>query len=142
VTPREKALKLIDDRIDTWHNGSSEASLHEWLGWTESEYTVFAESSEPPAREIALHEVVEMVTESKVREADVSDGSKVKWGHNKHVKDLRKRIDDLTAWRDKRAKGSETRAEYSRLIQRLKGELKSAVAAAEKKKKKTQRPKR
>lgn len=77
-----------------------------------------------------------MLDEAKVREADVSDGSKVRWGHNKHIRDLKRRIEDLTRWRDKCSKGSENRANYSRLIQKLKSELKSAQAAAEKAKKK------
>jgi hypothetical protein len=69
-----------------------------------------------------------------MREADVSDGSRVPHGSKKHVKDLEARIASLTTWRDKQKRGSESRANYSRLISRLKGELASAKRAAAKKK--------
>lgn len=81
----------------------------------------------------AIEELVELVVEEKkIREVDVSDGSRVPHGSSKHVKDLEKRISDLTMWRDQQRKGSEARANYSRLINRLKGELRSARNAAAK----------
>lgn len=76
---------------------------------------------------------VELVVEArKVREADVSDGGKVPHGSSKHVKDLEARIDSLTMWRNKQKRGSEARANYARLIGRLKGELASARRATAK----------
>lgn len=83
-----------------------------------------------------LNEFIELVIERKVREADVSDGSRVPHGSSKHVKDLQQRIKDLTAWRDKQKRGTEARANYSRVIQRLKAELGSAKRASEKGKQK------
>ena len=80
----------------------------------------------------ALSEFIELVVERKMREADVSDGSRVPHGSEKHVKDLEVRIADLTRWRDKQKRGSEARANYARLIGRLKGELSSARRAAAK----------
>lgn len=80
----------------------------------------------------ALNEFIELVVEKKMREADISDGSRVPHGSDKHVKDLEVRIADLTRWRDKQRRGSEARANYSRLISRLKGELSSARRAAAK----------
>ena len=77
---------------------------------------------------------VRLVVEHKMREADVSDGTRVKHGSTKHVKDLENRIADLVKWRDKQKRGSEQRANYSRLVQRLKGELASARRASDKKK--------
>ena len=74
----------------------------------------------------------EQLEEGRMREADVSDGSKVPHGSEKHVKDLEVRISDLTRWRDKQRKGSESRANYARLISRLKAELRSAQRAAAK----------
>lgn len=65
--------------------------------------------------------------EVRVREADVSGGRRVVWGSDEHVEDLRKRISELSSWRDKQKRGSETRANYSRLISRLKSELRSAL---------------
>lgn len=82
----------------------------------------------------ALDEFIELVVERKMREADVSDGSRVPHGSSKHVKDLEIRIADLARWRDKQRRGSEARANYSRLISRLKGELSSARRAAAKSK--------
>lgn len=84
----------------------------------------------------ALSEFIELVVEQKVREADVSDGSRVPHGSSKHIKDLESRIESLLGWRDKQKRGSEARANYSRVIQRLKGELNSAKRAAAKGKKK------
>lgn len=137
---RDRVNESIMDRINSWHTSDSDQDLHEWLGWSPIEYTVWFESSEPPEREIQLHECVSLQLEvKKMREADVSDGSKVKWGHSKHIRDLKKRIDDLTVWRDKHKKGSEVRANYSRIIQKLKSELKSAQEASEKKKRASKR---
>lgn len=79
-----------------------------------------------------LDEFIELVVERKMREADVSDGSRVPHGSSKHIKDLESRIASLTQWRDKQRRGSEARANYSRLISRLKGELSSARRAAAK----------
>lgn len=76
-----------------------------------------------------LREFIELFAENKVREVQVSDGSKVKHGSLKHVKDLQSRIASLTMWRDQQRRGSEARANYSRLIARLKGELSSAKKA-------------
>lgn len=83
--------------------------------------------------EQALSEYIELMVERRMREADVSDGSRVPHGSSKHIKDLKVRISDLTKWRDKQKKGSEARANYARVIQRLKSELASAKRAAEKK---------
>lgn len=73
------------------------------------------------------HYIDLVLTEVKVREADVTGGSRVSWGSDEHIEDLRKRIDDLSTWRDKQKRGSETRANYSRLISRLKSELRGAL---------------
>lgn len=82
-----------------------------------------------------LRSFIGLVVERKMREADHSSGEKVPFGSSKHVRDLVKRIKDLTAWKAKHKKGSEKRAHYSRLIQTLKSELASARRAAEKAKK-------
>ena len=79
-----------------------------------------------------LREFIELTVERKMREADVSDGTRVPHGSSKHVKDLEVRIADLMKWRDKQRRGTESRANYSRLISRLKGELASAKRAASK----------
>lgn len=83
-----------------------------------------------------LEDYIRLVIEAKVREADVSDGSRVPHGSSKHVKDLEGRIASLITWRDKQKRGSEARANYSRLISRLRNELSSARRASVKKGKK------
>lgn len=75
--------------------------------------------------------VEETIAEARVREADVT-GGKVPFGSDKHIADLEKRIRELVPWRDRQRKGSETRANYSRIINKLKGELASAKRQAEK----------
>jgi len=80
----------------------------------------------------ALKELVKLIVEKKVREADVSDGSRVPHGSSRHVKDLEVRIADLLRWRNAQKRGTEARANYSRLISRLKAELSSAKRAAAK----------
>lgn len=79
-----------------------------------------------------LKEYVDLLVEKRMREADVSDGSRVKHGSKKHIKDLEHRIASLEMWRNKQKRGSEARANYSRLISRLKGELASARRTAAK----------
>ena len=79
-----------------------------------------------------LEEYVGLVVERKMREADISDGSRVPHGSTKHIRDLETRIASLSMWRDKLRRGSEQRANYSRLISRLKGELASAKRYAAK----------
>ncbi len=81
-----------------------------------------------------LDELVTLLAEAgKIREVDLSDGTRAKHGSNKHVKDLGRRISELETWRNKQKRGSEARANYSRLISRLKGELASAKRQAAKK---------
>lgn len=72
-----------------------------------------------------LKEFISLTVESRIREADVTDG-KAEWGSEEHIADLEMRINDLIRWRDKQRRGSEARANYSRLVSRLKGELASA----------------
>lgn len=77
-----------------------------------------------------LSEYVKLVIESqKIREADTTDG-KVPWGSQAHIDDLNRRIADLSSWRNKQPRGSAARENYSRLIGRLKSELKSATRIA------------
>jgi len=82
-----------------------------------------------PSPKTPLEELVDLVVERRVREADISDGSRVKHGSHKHIKDLEARIEHLMMFRDKQKRGSEARANYSRLIGRLKSELASAKRA-------------
>jgi hypothetical protein len=68
---------------------------------------------------------ISLLVESKLREVDITAG-KTAWGSDDHVADLESRISDLTRWRDRQRRGSEARANYSRLISRLRAELASA----------------
>lgn len=78
----------------------------------------------------AIRNIVESLA---MREADLSDGSKAEYGSPAHVKELEARIRDLEAWRSRQRRGSEQRANYSRLVAQLRKELKSAVNYAERK---------
>lgn len=77
----------------------------------------------------SLGELVELVLESRMREAEVTGGTKVPHGSSQHIKDLKTRIADLERWRSSQRRGSEQRANYSRIISKLKSELRSAVRA-------------
>lgn len=61
-----------------------------------------------------------------MREAQLSGNKVSPWGSPEHIADLEARIADMTSWRDRQRKGSETRANYARIVQRLKSELRSA----------------
>jgi len=73
-----------------------------------------------------------VLQEIKIREADITGDLKVPWGSNEHIADLERRIEELSKWRDKQRRSSETRANYSRLIAKLKSELSSAKRHAAK----------
>lgn len=73
-----------------------------------------------------LEQFVALVIERKIREAELSDGSKTSHGSEKHIKELEHRISDLESWKNRQKKGSEKRANYARLINNLKSELRSA----------------
>ncbi len=80
-----------------------------------------------------LREIVRAIVEARIRETDITDGTRVPFGSKKHVTDLEMRIADLERWRDRQRRGSETRANYARLITRLRSELRSANRYAERK---------
>lgn len=79
-----------------------------------------------------LKNYIRLMIESRIREADVTDG-KAAWGSAEHISDLEGRINDLVGWRDKQRRGSEARANYSRLVSRLRAELASAKRHATRK---------
>lgn len=81
-----------------------------------------------------LSELVRLIVEKKVREAQLSGGRITEWGSDDHIEDLQARWYDMCSWRDKYPKGSEQRANYARLANRLKTELKSAERHKAKKK--------
>lgn len=80
--------------------------------------------------------VSEVILERRLKESEVSlkDGSKAKWGSSEHIADLERSLSDLIFWRDKYKKGSDARANYSRVITRRRGELSSARKHATQKK--------
>jgi hypothetical protein len=81
--------------------------------------------------ETILLEYVKLILEKKIREADISDGQKAKWGSKKHVSDLQRRLKDAEYWRDKQKKGSEKRAYYRGIVNDIKRQLKNALKDAE-----------
>ena len=76
--------------------------------------------------EETLVEYVKLVVEKKMREAQLSGGRTGEWGSEEHITDLESRWYDMCSWRDRQPRGSESRANYSRLANRLKRELASA----------------
>lgn len=80
------------------------------------------------------NELVELVrlvvAEAREREACLTDGTKVAFGSDEHIKELESRIEELTSWRQRKPRGSEARATYSRLITHLKRELSAARRAS------------
>jgi len=72
-----------------------------------------------------LKEYITLLVEAKIREVDITSG-KALWGSPEHISDLESRIVDLTNWRDKYRRGTEARANYSRLVSRLRAEMASA----------------
>ena len=83
--------------------------------------------------------VSEVVLERRLRESEVSlqSGEKVPWASEGHIKDLERRLSELTFWRDKHKKGTDARANYARVITRVRGELNSARRHASRKQKAT-----
>lgn len=45
MTPEE-----VDDAIERWHTGDSELPLHEFLGWSRQEYSIWVETNVIPNR--------------------------------------------------------------------------------------------
>jgi len=74
-----------------------------------------------------LLEYVALILEKKIREADISDGQKAKWGSRKHISDLKRRLKEAEYWRDKQKKGSEKRAHYRNVVNDIKRQLKAAI---------------
>jgi hypothetical protein len=75
----------------------------------------------------AITEFVRLIVEKKIREADISDGQKAKWGSRKHISDLRRRLKEAEYWRDKQKKGSEKRAHYRNVVNDIRRQLKNAM---------------
>jgi hypothetical protein len=74
-----------------------------------------------------LLEYIKLLVEKKIREADVSDGTKAKWGSKKHISDLKRRLKEAEYWRDKQKKGSEKRSYYKGVVNDIKRQLKNAL---------------
>lgn len=72
--------------------------------------------------------VDEVLDEARLREAEVSlsDGSNVPYASKEHIRDLERRIEELIFWKDKSKRGTDARANYARVISRLKGDLAKA----------------
>lgn len=76
-----------------------------------------------------LESVVVAMVESRIREADVADGRRVPFGCDEHLSDLERRLTEMESWRDRHRRGSSARADYSRVVNRLRSELKAARRA-------------
>ena len=66
-----------------------------------------------------------VLSEAKIKEAEITCGEKVKHGGRKHKQDLKRRIKEIEWARDKYKRGTEKRANYTRILSQLKRELRS-----------------
>ena len=98
----------------------------DWVGTAKRRYNV-GEVRKLVRKELRL-------VERRIREAELSDGSKSPWGSKEHVRELRASIADLERYRNQQRRGSDARATYTRALQRLKAQLRSAENAAAKQK--------
>ncbi len=71
------------------------------------------------------------LTESKLREAEISGDRKVPWGCQDHIYDLENRVLDAEYWRNKHPRGSVKRYHWGTVLRQLKEELKSAKRTAQ-----------
>lgn len=78
-----------------------------------------------------IKEYVKLVVERRIREADISDGSRVQWGSESHILDLERRLADAIYWRDKQKRSSEKRSYYRGIVNDIRAQLASAKKAAE-----------
>lgn len=79
-----------------------------------------------------LTKYIELVlTEARLREAEISGDKKVPWGSQEHLDDLEKRVADAMYWRNKHPRGSVKRYHWGTVLKQLKEELKSAQKSAE-----------
>lgn len=78
-----------------------------------------------------IRSLVRTILEARIRETDITDGTRVAFGAPEHVADLEMRIADLERWRDRQRRGSEARANYARLIGALRRELRAAYRVNE-----------
>lgn len=72
-----------------------------------------------------------VVSESRIREADLTGDRKVPWGCQDHIDDLSQRVTDAEYWRNKYPRGSAKRYHWATVLKQLKEELKSAVKSAQ-----------
>ena len=84
------------------------------------------------AESLLVEAIKACIYEARLRESELtlSTGKKAKFGSVEHVKDLEARIRDMSVWRDRSRRGSDTRATYARTVQKLRAELKSAQNAS------------
>lgn len=80
-----------------------------------------------------LKKYIKLITEQKApSEARISNGKTVAFGSDAHIIDLENRIESLNSWRNASKRGTDRRANYSRLISQLRAELRSARRYSEK----------
>lgn len=83
---------------------------------------------------LVIKEYINLVlSEAKIREADITGDRKVPWGCQDHIDDLEKRASDTEYWRNKHPRGSIKRHHLGSVLKNIKEELKSAKKTAEQK---------
>jgi hypothetical protein len=79
----------------------------------------------------SLKKLVRLVVESRLREVDLLDGSVSPFGSDEHIEELNAMITKFENKKKNYNRGSVSRSDYSKLIARLRTELKSAIRFAE-----------
>jgi hypothetical protein len=81
-----------------------------------------------------LKEYIRLIlSEARIKEADISGDRRVPWGCSDHIEDLERRVSDAEYWRGKHPRGSVKRYHWGTVLKHLKEELKSAKKTADQK---------
>lgn len=70
-----------------------------------------------------------VLSEARMREAEISGDRRVPWGSDEHISDLEGRLMDAEYWKKKCGRGSAKRSYYAGVTSHLRNELKSARKA-------------
>ncbi|MGD6943438.1 hypothetical protein ACQCT6_15570 [Cytobacillus gottheilii] len=68
----EALIDEIDDYVDEWHEGDSDRELHEYLGLSELEYSLFVEKGDAFLKQILNsrymgHEIKDVVSQGQIQ---------------------------------------------------------------------------
>lgn len=76
-------------------------------------------------------EFVQLVVEGRLRETQLTDGTTVEWGSERHLAELERQLAEIQHKVQSSPRGSSRRADFKRAGSRIREELKSARRHAE-----------